>query len=120
MNFRSLIHLTIFVIILAVPPTNLLAATDDTASPNIVLLMSDDQGWGDVGFNGKAIISGDWKLLQETRKDRNVRLFDLAKDPYEEHDLSTELQDQTERLCKQLEELEASCQQSRDGADYRY
>ncbi len=24
----------------------------DTASPNVILIMSDDQGWGDVGFNG--------------------------------------------------------------------
>ena len=24
----------------------------DTKSPNVILLMSDDQGWGDVGFNG--------------------------------------------------------------------
>lgn len=24
--------------------------------PNIVLLMSDDQGWGDVGYNGNAIV----------------------------------------------------------------
>lgn len=120
MNFQSLIHITILAIFAAVPTANTLAATDDTASPNIILLMSDDQGWGDVGFDGKAIIAGDWKLLQEARKDGNVRLFDLAKDPYEEHDLSTKLPDQTERLRKQLEELEASCQQSRDGADYRY
>ena len=26
--------------------------TNDTAFPNVILLMSDDQGWGDVGFNG--------------------------------------------------------------------
>ena len=72
------------------------------------------------GIDGKAIISGNWKLLQEAKKKGNVRLFDIAKDPYEEHDLSKEHPDQTKRLRKELDELEASCQRSRDGADYRY
>ncbi|MGJ8656906.1 MAG: sulfatase-like hydrolase/transferase [Akkermansiaceae bacterium] len=26
--------------------------TADTKTPNVIMLMSDDQGWGDVGFNG--------------------------------------------------------------------
>jgi len=56
MNFQSVIHLTILVNILAVSPTNSLAATDDTASPNVILLMSADQGWGDVGFNGNDVV----------------------------------------------------------------
>lgn len=72
------------------------------------------------GIDGKAIISGDWKLLQEAKKDGRVRLYHLARDPYEQNDLSSEMPDQTVRLRKQLAEIEASCQQSRDGADYRY
>lgn len=72
------------------------------------------------GIDGKAIISGDWKLLQEAKKDGRIRLYDLAKDPFEKHDLSAEQPEQTTRLRKQLQELEASCQRSRDGADYRY
>jgi len=72
------------------------------------------------GIDGKAIIAGDWKLLQEARKNGRTRLFDLAKDPFEEIDLSTELPEQTERLRKQLESIDESCQRSRDGADYRY
>jgi arylsulfatase A-like enzyme len=28
------------------------AADERAASPNVILIMSDDQGWGDVGFNG--------------------------------------------------------------------
>ena len=33
-------------------------ADDPTATdtPNVILIMSDDQGWGDVGFNGNAEI----------------------------------------------------------------
>ncbi|TWT81562.1 Arylsulfatase precursor [Planctomycetes bacterium CA13] len=72
------------------------------------------------GIDGKAIISGDWKLLQEAKKDGRMRLFDLAKDPFEKIDLSKTLPDQVEILREQLAELEASCQRSRDGADYRY
>jgi len=72
------------------------------------------------GIDGKAIISGDWKLLQEAKKNGRVRLFDLTKDPYEKHDLATRLPGQAEILLKQLHKIEASCQQSRDGADYRY
>lgn len=72
------------------------------------------------GIDGQAIIAGDWKLLQEAKKDGRLRLYDLSKDPFEKHDLSSELPDQVERLRKQLEDLDASCQRSRDGADYRY
>ena len=31
-------------------------ADDPTDTPNVILIMSDDQGWGDVGFNGNAEI----------------------------------------------------------------
>ena len=31
-------------------------ATQATAKPNVVLIMCDDLGWGDVGFNGNKII----------------------------------------------------------------
>ena len=31
-------------------------ADDPTNTPNVILIMSDDQGWGDVGFNGNAEI----------------------------------------------------------------
>lgn len=72
------------------------------------------------GIDGKAIIEGDWKLLQEAKKNGRVRLYDLAKDPFEKDDLATELSDQTQQLRKRLAEIEASCQRSRDGADYRY
>ena len=49
-----------------------------------------------------------------------MRLYDLAKDPYEKNDLAAEMPERLEQLGKQLEELETSCQLSRDGADYQY
>ncbi|MCM2372674.1 sulfatase-like hydrolase/transferase [Rhodopirellula sp. ICT_H3.1] len=72
------------------------------------------------GIDGKAIISGDWKLLQEAKKDGKIRLYDLSKDPYEENDLSASAPERLSVLSKKLAEIEASCQRSRDGADYRY
>ncbi|KLU02023.1 sulfatase [Rhodopirellula islandica] len=72
------------------------------------------------GIDGQAIISDDWKLLREAKKNGRVRLYDLAKDPFEKKDLSAEQPEQAERLRKELELLDASCQRSRDGADYRY
>ncbi|TWT56564.1 sulfatase-like hydrolase/transferase [Allorhodopirellula solitaria] len=72
------------------------------------------------GTDGKAIISGDWKLLQEAKKSGRRYLFDLSKDPYEEHDLTDEFPERASTLSRKLAEIEASCQRSRDGADYRY
>lgn len=72
------------------------------------------------GIDGQAIIVGDWKLLREAKENGRVRLYDLKKDPFEKRDSAGKRPEQTERLRKQLEELDASCQRSRDGADYRY
>ncbi len=72
------------------------------------------------GIDGQAIISGDWKLLREAKKGGRVRLYNLTEDPFEKIDLASELPDQTKRLLKRLADLDASCQRSRDGADYRY
>lgn len=75
------------------------------------------------GTDGKAIISGDYKLLREAKKknlDGKFHLFDLSKDPYEEHDLAVEKPRLVSELLQSLEAIESSCQQSRDGADYAY
>lgn len=73
------------------------------------------------GTDGKSIISGDWKLMQEAaKKDAKRYLFDLSKDPYEQHDVSAKFPERVESLNQKLMEIEASCQRSRDGADYRY
>ncbi len=75
------------------------------------------------GTDGKAIISGDYKLLREAKKqnlDGKFRLFDLSKDPYEENDISSENPRLVSELTQSLEAIEASCQLSRDGADYAY
>lgn len=72
------------------------------------------------GVDGKAIISGDWKLLQEAKKNGRVRLFNLAEDPHEENNLADQMPEVARKLVSRLKAIETSCQRSRDGADYRY
>ena len=72
------------------------------------------------GIDGKAVIDGDWKLLREAKSKGRIRLYDISNDPYEKQDLASAKPDTLKRLTKTLEEIESSCQQSRDGADYRY
>ena len=67
-----------------------------------------------------AIISGDWKLFREAKKNGKMRLFNLKQDPYEENDLYKKDTQQASKLEKKLKALDESCQLSRDGADYRY
>jgi len=42
------------------------------------------------GVDGQALISGDYKILKEAKKDGRTRLYNLATDPYEKNDLSKE------------------------------
>ncbi|QDU88881.1 Arylsulfatase precursor [Pirellulimonas nuda] len=72
------------------------------------------------GTDGKAIISGDFKLLKEANKDGAVRMYDLRSDPGEEQDLAQSMPDKFREMSEKLEALEASCLLSRDGADYSY
>ncbi|HRX82260.1 MAG TPA: sulfatase-like hydrolase/transferase, partial [Pirellulaceae bacterium] len=72
------------------------------------------------GIDGKAIISGDWKLLQDAKRDSRLQLYDLKEDPYEQNDLLQQMPQRAESLALRLQELEADCQRSRDGADYPY
>ncbi|MDF1851271.1 MAG: sulfatase-like hydrolase/transferase [Verrucomicrobiales bacterium] len=37
-------------------PGLFLAAADTPARPNVILVMSDDQGWGDIGYNGHPLL----------------------------------------------------------------
>ena len=67
-----------------------------------------------------AIISGDWKLFREAKKNGKMRLFNLKQDPYEENDLYKKDTQQAAKLEKKLKALDESCRLSRDGADYRY
>ena len=71
-------------------------------------------------IDGQAIIAGDMKLLREAKPNGKTRLYDLSKDPYEEIDLSKELPEITTSMKRQMQELDSSCQLSRDGADYKY
>lgn len=72
------------------------------------------------GIDGQALIAKDWKILREAKKDGRVRLYNLAEDPFEKNDLADQFPERTDQLREQLMELDASCQRSRDGADYRY
>lgn len=72
------------------------------------------------GINGKAIISDDWKLLQEAKKNGRLRLYNLSEDPHEKHDLAEQEPKIVKDLKRLLDAIDESCQQSRDGADYRY
>jgi len=71
-------------------------------------------------IDGMAIISGDEKLLREAEPDGRIRLYDLAKDPHEKNDLAAEQPEKVKALMRRMLEIDASCQRSRDGADYRY
>ncbi|MCA9011535.1 MAG: sulfatase-like hydrolase/transferase [Planctomycetaceae bacterium] len=43
-------HITRIIVLLLIPVSSLLA--DNQSKPNIILIMADDQGWGDTGYNG--------------------------------------------------------------------
>lgn len=72
------------------------------------------------GIDGQALIRGDWKLVQEAKPNPKVRLYDLASDPYEENDLAAEKPELLKSMIEVMQGVDASCQRSRDGADYRY
>lgn len=72
------------------------------------------------GIDGKAIISGHYKLLKEAKKDGRTRMYDLRSDPGEQHDIAKTMPELFEALSEKLEAMETSCQMSRDGADYSY
>lgn len=72
------------------------------------------------GIDGQAIISGNWKLLREAKPEGRTRLYNLAKDPHEEHDLAGTQPDQVRLLLGRMQSIDRECQLSRDGADYQY
>ena len=72
------------------------------------------------GIDGQALIHGDWKLVQEAKKNPRVRLYNIAADPYERKDLAREQPDLLAELKKRMSDIDKNCQLSRDGADYRY
>ena len=74
------------------------------------------------GIDGKSIIDGDYKLLHEATKENKgrTRLYNIKKDPFEKKDLADRMPAKVRELNKRLEEIDDSCQLSRDGADYRY
>ncbi len=67
---------------------------------------------------GRAIIKGDYKLLYP-EKTKEPELYNLAVDPYETNNIIEANQELAQSLMKEMMEIEYSCQESRDGADYK-
>ena len=72
------------------------------------------------GTDGKAIISGHYKLLKEAKEKGQMRLFDLKSDPGEQHDILKKMPAVFDAMARKLKAVGMSCQLSRDGADYSY
>lgn len=73
------------------------------------------------GTDGKALISGDYKLLTTAAKGGGTtHLYNLKDDPAETTDLSATMPEKFKAMAERLAEIETSCQLSRDGADYKY
>ena len=72
------------------------------------------------GIDGQALIRGNWKLVREAKSKPKTGLYDLQSDPYEKNDLAEAKPELFKALSEAMEGYDDSCQQSRDGADYRF
>ena len=73
------------------------------------------------GTDGKVLISGDYKLVTTAAKGGGETfLYDLKNDPGETTDLSKKMPERFDVMLSKRDEIETSCQLSRDGADYKY
>jgi hypothetical protein len=91
---------------LAVVPAALpcLAREAEPARPNVILCMTDDQGWSDNRY----------KLMQG--KD-GKELFDLTEDLGETKNIAGDKPEIVERMSKELNAWLASVKRSKEGAD---
>ncbi len=64
--------------------------------------------WAGVGFRSAALRHGDWKLVIHSGPPEKVELFDLARDPNEQHDLSGEHPGRVAELKRLLAETAAA------------
>ncbi|MBW3599097.1 MAG: sulfatase-like hydrolase/transferase, partial [Planctomycetes bacterium] len=64
--------------------------------------------WAGVGFRSAALRHGDWKLVVHEGADEKVELFDLARDPNEQNELSEEHPDRVAELKRLLAETAAA------------
>jgi arylsulfatase A-like enzyme len=71
-----------------------------------------------IGFQhgeNKALTGNRYKLVQMGNK---FELYDLDTDPFETKDISSEMPEKVSEMRKELAEFVASCEKSRNGADY--
>ena len=71
-------------------------------------------------FGGdRAIISGDYKLVLDGDQNTGVELFDLRKDPAEQHNLADSQPETVKKLQKELRDWQSSVLNSLMEADYK-
>lgn len=78
------------------------------SSPHEAILLNSNQVHGArTAYPWAGLRAGDWKLVVDRWGDRErLELFNLAEDPYEEQDLSTQHPEKTEELFRRLREYE--------------
>ncbi len=70
---------TKLVMILALLFSTIIVLISGTAPPNVLILLADDQGWGDIGYNARnAIIPGSGSLVYTPNPPRTPNLDALA------------------------------------------
>jgi hypothetical protein len=88
------------------------------ARPNIVFILADDLGWKDVGYAASSfyrtpsidrLARGGMRFYND--ETGRYLLYNLAEDPFEQHDLSAAMLDQArtldERLTRLLDDMKA-------------
>jgi len=85
-------------------------------SPRLESQAKDTKAWMQTGGTQLAWMEGRWKLLSMTGGE-SFELYDLASDPFEEHDLAAAEPERVARMSAALESWRESCDASAEGAE---